>query len=272
MNIDFLWGKIFASMLAPTSVLFVWTGLAAIFCDGKYRLIGLAVPFGLMLIISFGPVSDLMISPLEQRFKTPSESQLSKKNIDGIVILGGGLDPERTALNRQYEFTEAADRIMTTVTLAVRFPVAKIIVTGGSGDVLRQQYREADYVAAMLRQWGVASDRLVIDNQSRTTAEHPAAIASQKPLPQPGKSYLLVTSAAHMPRAVGVFRRAGWRVIAWPVDYRALPGWHFTIGDGLGRGWARCDAAAREWLGLLAYSIQDKTSEFFPGVENETAN
>ncbi|MBV8839099.1 MAG: YdcF family protein, partial [Alphaproteobacteria bacterium] len=84
--------------------------------------------------------------------------------------------------------------------------------------------------------------------------------------PKPTERWLLVTSAHHMPRAMGVFRAVGFPVEAFPVDYRtrgaidiARP--FSTLGDGL----RRTDTAAREWVGLLAYRLSGRTTELFPG-------
>ena len=269
MTISFLIGKILGSLFAPTSLLFLWAFAAAIFCRGR-RLLAVLVPFSLLLFLGVGPVADWLIMPLEQRFAPPEPDVIAKSNLGAIIVLGGGLDPERSALYRQYELTESGDRVMAAALLAAHWPTIPVVISGGSGNPLQQQEREADYIGALLRQWGIKRDQLVIENQSHNTAEHPAAIANRLAarlktyVPQPTKSYLLVTSAAHMPRAVGVFRQAGWSVIPYPVDYRALPGWHFTIGDGLGRGWARTDQAFREWLGLLAYFMTGKTAHFLP--------
>jgi uncharacterized SAM-binding protein YcdF (DUF218 family) len=83
--------------------------------------------------------------------------------------------------------------------------------------------------------------------------------------PTPGQRWLLVTSAWHMPRSVGIFRRAGFSVVSYPVGY-------LTFGDGRDLhmtydaldAFARFDAAAHEWIGLLAYRLSGKTNALFP--------
>ena len=83
--------------------------------------------------------------------------------------------------------------------------------------------------------------------------------------PKPGERWLLVTSAYHLPRAMGVFRKAGFPVEAYPVDWRtrgavdALRPFE-TASDGL----RRTDTAVREWVGLAAYWLTGRTSELFP--------
>src|SRR5262249_32669385 len=84
--------------------------------------------------------------------------------------------------------------------------------------------------------------------------------------PKPDELWLLVTSAYHMPRAVGVFRHAGFKVEPYPVDYRThsqkdLTRLFETVGDGI----KRTDLAVKEWVGLLAYRLSGRTDELFPG-------
>jgi uncharacterized SAM-binding protein YcdF (DUF218 family) len=76
---------------------------------------------------------------------------------------------------------------------------------------------------------------------------------------------LLVTSAYHMPRAIGTFRRVGFAVEAYPVDYRTrgiedLARPFPNLGEGLRRG----DIAMREWVGLLMYRLAGRTNALFP--------
>jgi uncharacterized SAM-binding protein YcdF (DUF218 family) len=75
-----------------------------------------------------------------------------------------------------------------------------------------------------------------------------------------------VTSGYHMPRAMGIFRRAGFPVEAYPVDWRTrglqdLVRPFTTMGSGL----QRADTAAREWVGLLVYWLTGRSAALFPG-------
>ena len=83
--------------------------------------------------------------------------------------------------------------------------------------------------------------------------------------PQPGERWLLVTSAYHMPRAIGIFRKAGFDVEPYPVDWRTSGSGDAlrpfpTVGDGL----RRTDTAVREWVGLLVYWLMGMSSSLFP--------
>ena len=119
----------------------------------------------------------------------------------------------------------------------------------------------------MFESLGVAKARLMMERRSRNTQEN-AEFSKAMLAPKSGERWLLVTSAYHMPRAVGVFRQAGFPVEPYPVDWRvgvtAAPlNFRILSGDGLGY----VDTGVREWIGRLAYRIAGKTSEFFPGPD-----
>jgi uncharacterized SAM-binding protein YcdF (DUF218 family) len=84
--------------------------------------------------------------------------------------------------------------------------------------------------------------------------------------PKPGERWLLVTSAWHMPRAIGCFRRAGFKVEAYPVDRPARPiAEELLPSRTLAGGLHQTDQAIHEWIGLGAYWVTDRTSELLPG-------
>ncbi len=122
----------------------------------------------------------------------------------------------------------------------------------------------------MLPLWesfGIARDRVTLESRSRNTAEN-AAFTRVLVEPKPGERWLLVTSALHMPRAIGCFRRAGFPVEAYPVDWttpRRLSLAPLLPSFEPGRGLRELDSAAHEWLGLLAYWLTGRTSAFLPG-------
>jgi uncharacterized SAM-binding protein YcdF (DUF218 family) len=148
--------------------------------------------------------------------------------------------------------------------LARRYPVARIVFSGGSGRLIYEGATEAELAARLFASFGIAKERIVLEDQSRDTEEN-ARFTKALLQPKPGERWLLVTSAHHMPRSIGVFRAAGFPVEAYPVDYRtrgaidvARP--FATLGDGL----RRTDTAAREWVGLLIYRATARTTELFP--------
>lgn len=226
--------------------------------DKAARALILFAAFGLLLL-AVAPVGPALLLPLEQRFPRPA---LPAK-LDGILVLGGVVDPR---LSQAYGMTAlggAVQRLLAAIELARQHPEAKLALLGGEGSLLPIGYAESRATLGFVTKEGIARDRIVLEERSRTTREN-AVLGKQLVQPQPGQSWVLVTSAYHMPRAVGSFRAAGWRVIPDPVDYRIDPRhWlrpDFNLLDGL----RDATIGAKEWIGLTAYWWLGWTKAWFP--------
>ena len=159
---------------------------------------------------------------------------------------------------------DAAERMVAFAALARRYPEAKLVFSGGSAALEPGEAVEADAVRLTLVDLGIDMQRMIFERRSRNTAEN-AAFTRQLVDPAPGSRWLLVTSAFHMPRAVGCFRGADFPVEAYPVDYRtvsprALDGGFTRVAQGLDL----TDLVAKEWLGLLAYYLSGRIPALFP--------
>jgi uncharacterized SAM-binding protein YcdF (DUF218 family) len=159
----------------------------------------------------------------------------------------------------------AADRFFAPAELARRYPNARIVFTGGSANMVSTDVKEADYSAPILETLGIPKERLILERDSRNTWEN-AIFTKKQVAPKPGERWLLVTSAFHMPRSMGIFRKAGFDVEAYPVDWR-MGGRDdlFSFTNNGPDGLSRTDVAVREWMGLLAYRLMGRTSELLPG-------
>jgi uncharacterized SAM-binding protein YcdF (DUF218 family) len=217
----------------------------------------------LLAICGFSPLGNMLLYPLEQRFP-PWDG--TRGVPDGIVVLGGSIDPELSAAHRVTVFKGSVDRIIAAAALAHRYPNARIVFSGGSANLVSDDSaKEADYAVSVFERLGIARDRLTMERRSRNTQEN-AEFSKALVAPKAGERWLLVTSAFHMPRSVGVFRKAGFIVEPYPADWRTGTGWtlwapSIFASDGL----AQVDTAVREWIGLAAYRISGKTSELLPG-------
>jgi uncharacterized SAM-binding protein YcdF (DUF218 family) len=211
----------------------------------------------LVAVLTLLPVGQLALRPLEERFSQPD----LPARIDGIILLGGSIHTEMTADRGQTVLNGAAERITEFVALARRYPDARLVFTGGSGFVFAADLREADVISDVLDGLGFDTSRIAFERESRNTYEN--AVFS-RPLvnPEPDETWLLITSAAHMPRSVGVFRRAGWPVLAYPVDYRSTN--DLTWSPDLLSGLDAFNESVREWVGLAAYRLMGRTDSWFP--------
>ena len=216
----------------------------------------------LIALIGFLPIGRALTIALENRFPRWEEAGPPPT---GIIVLGGAVSAYRLATRGEVGLTDAAERILVVPELARKFPNAKIIYSGGDPGLFTQRGSEADVVPALFESLGVPPGRITLENRSRNTAEN-AAYSKALAAPKPGERWLLVTSAMHMPRAIGAFREAGFPVEAYPVDYRTN-GWQDlrSVFGSLSAGLRQMDTALHEWIGLIAYRLTGKSSALLPG-------
>ena len=208
------------------------------------------------------PVGRLMLRPLEDRFP---QATLDGPAPAGIVVLGGPIDQEIGAARGQVTVADAATRLTAGAALSRRFPGAILVYTGGSNSLLSTTGGEAADAKRLWVDLGVDADRVKIEEASRNTAEN-ALLTRDLVHPQPGQRWILVTSAYHMPRSVGLFRAAGFDVLPYPVDYRSTgTARDFAPTAEISVGLRRLDVAVREWVGLLAYWASGRIAEPVPG-------
>ncbi|WP_158809460.1 YdcF family protein [Beijerinckia sp. L45] len=209
----------------------------------------------------FSPASQLLLRTLEDRFPNPPASMAAPT---GIIVLGGAMNEELSLARGEISMNAAATRMTAGVALALRYPSARLVFTGGSADVRQVGRDEAEGAHRLWLSLGIPEARMSFESKSRNTFEN-AVFTRELVKPKPGEQWLLVTSAWHMPRSVSIFRQADFPVTAYPVDYR-------SFGDG--RDWKpsfnaiesleKLDTALHEWAGLLAYRITGKTDALFP--------
>ena len=255
----FVIGKILAMTMSPSALLVEMLRIGLLlrrFLIGRALVTLSALGFALCL---FFPVDQWAIRPIEDRFP---QVRTPPAHVDGIIVLGGSID-DLTSEDRQTPVTGAAgDRLTTFVTLARRYPEAKLVFTGGSGDIEQGITNEAKWVRILFEGLGLPDDRVIYENQSRTTREN-ATDSYALVHPRPDETWILVTSASHMPRSVGVFRKAGWKVLPWPVGYLSrdhLKGYSLSLGNRM----AELDWAAHEWIGMVVYRMRGWTDSLFP--------
>lgn len=231
----------------------------------RYRFGTSLVGFsGLMLaIVGFSPLCNILLLSLSERFP---RWQDDGRTPDGIIVLGGTIDADASVVRNSLEMNSAGERITAMLELAQRFPQAKIVFSGGSSSMIETTMSEAPVAGDVLKRFGVDPARIVLENDSRTTDEN-AVFSARMLQPKPGQRWLLVTSSWHMPRSIGVFRKAGFADIeAYPVDWRTR-GWidATETSDTASFGIARADLAMHEWVGLISYRLAGRTSELLPG-------
>ena len=213
-------------------------------------------------LLGFLPLGTALSLPLENRFPQWDSTGVAPA---GIIVLGGAILANKLATRGEVGINEAGERIIAVPALAKQYPAARIIYSGGEAGLFVRRGNEAGVVAELFESLGVPASRLTLEDRSRNTIEN-AIYSKALAQPKPGERWLLVTSALHMPRAIGAFRQAGFAVEAYPVDYQTN-GWSdmLDVIGGISGGLSHTDSALHEWIGLIAYRVAGKTSELFPG-------
>jgi uncharacterized SAM-binding protein YcdF (DUF218 family) len=263
----FVLSKTLGVMLVPTNFLVLLGILGVLLLATRFAPLGRKLLIASMLMLTicgFFPLGNLLLYPLEHRFPPWDAARGAP---DGIVVLGGPIDADLSVAHDTPVIRWAPDRIVATAELARRYPGARVIFTGGSANLIFNEAKEADFAAEIFEALGIDKTRLIMERRSRNTYEN-AVFSKALVAPKPGERWLLVTSAYHMPRAIGLFRKVGFAVEPYPVDWRVgACADVFAFSQAASDGLSRTDIAMREWIGLLAYRLAGRTDALLPGPE-----
>jgi uncharacterized SAM-binding protein YcdF (DUF218 family) len=264
MSADFLLVLLKAWKLAQPSNLLVMGLIAgSLLLATRWRRFGklLLVTCGcLVAIVGILPVGASLLIPLENRF--PANPPIPEK-LAGVIVLGGSVLTNTSVARGQPVINDSAERLTTLTGLEKRLPGARIVFTGGSNRFVRSRTSQADVVRRFLEEQQMDLDRVVFEERSRNTYEN-ALFTRELIKPAPGSCWLLVTSAYHMPRSVGVFRELGWQVLAYPVDFRTTGELEVFKGFNVSGNLVKLDHAVGSWIKLAVYWLTGRSTDLFP--------
>jgi uncharacterized SAM-binding protein YcdF (DUF218 family) len=254
--VAFILSKILWLVLQPSNLLFL-TLAAAVVLD--WRRLALTVLALLILVIAL-PIVHWLTAPLEDRFARPERPP---DRVKGIIVLGGAQEPEITESRGVLALNRHSERMIEALALAQGQREALLVFSGWSGRLGGPDTSEQVVNTAFVELMDFDEDRVVREDRSRNTWEN---ALYTKDLVQPGAGdvWLLVTSAAHMARSMGSFRKVGFEVVPWPVDYQTTGPFSWPSEFSVSYRLRELDHAAREWLGLLYYYLQGRTDAVFP--------
>jgi len=260
----FMVAKMVGYLVQPSNVIALLAVLGLVLSVFRFRRLGTAASsVAALLLAVFGISSSGLVAldTLENRFPVPRLDS----PVTGMILLGGAVDTHISAERGQNTTNDAGERITAVAELNRRFPDARIVLSGGANHILTAQPLSESAVARqLLIDLGVDAKRIEMEEVSRDTCENAEeSLALVKP--KANETWLLVTSASHMPRAVACFRAIGFAIFPYPVDYRTqgtesvlMPS--KSVADGL----AAADLAAHEWIGLAGYWLSGRTGDPFP--------
>lgn len=245
----FLAKKIISSFLMPLpfSLLLAFLGLVLQGLTRRQRLGRFLVAGGLLLLLAFSikPVADRLLTPLEDRY--PPLDPAKVRGIEYVVVLGSGhtSDP-RLPLTSQID-AAALGRLAEAIRIMRRLPGSRLLLSGGS---VFDPVPNARIMARTAKVLGVPAGNILLETRSRDTEEEARLIKKTIGSTRP---FVLVTSAAHLPRAVALFKHLGMKPIPAPARFlvkkrvRADPEEFFPSAYQLHKS----ECAVHEYLGLL---------------------
>jgi uncharacterized SAM-binding protein YcdF (DUF218 family) len=263
----FFASKIFWMIASPINLLLLAALVGVLLCFGRHARFGRGLALTAILILAAAatlPVGVLLIAPLEDRFPVPSADLPPP---EGIIALGGAINDQVSAARQETVFDEGGERLTEAVILAKRYPQARVVYTGGTASfVPGASSTEALQARKLMSQMGIAPERVTIEDKSRNTDEN-ARFTAAIVHPQPSQRWIIATSAFHMPRAMGVFEKAGFQPIAYPVAFRTRGRWRndLRLTFDPTRNLRIFEFAVHEWIGLAAYWASGRIDHLFPG-------
>ncbi len=207
-----------AKLLLPTPLIFFLLIIGVILLWrkkdrlGKWTVTASAV---LMLLFSYDPLVESLLNSYENEYPGFSKSS-APAGITHVVVLGGGVVPtSHHALTTQLT-TPTLTRVIEGIRIYRQLPGTKIIFTGRGWN----QIPEAKMMKDLALELGVPEADIMTEVESKNTFDHTVYL---KPLIGQ-EPFVLVTSALHMPRAIGLFKTAGYKPFPAPTQ-------HLLTGD-----------------------------------------
>ena len=255
--------KIFWTFVQPLNALCLLAllGLLAHFAWPRVgqKMMNTALVF--ILILGILPIGPLLLTWLERQYPTPA---VLPEKIDGVVVLGGGFDSYLTQTSGQIVANDNVDRYFCFVELARRNPGAKLVFSGGQGDILNPDAMESHDARLFFKMTGLNDAGILYEIQSRNTYEN-ALYTKEMVKPREGENWVLVTSAFHMPRSVGVFEQLGWKIIPYQCDPKTDGTYDMTRRlPGVSGNFSALTLATKEIIGLIVYKLTGKSAFILP--------
>ena len=241
-------------LLQPSSLMAIALLLATMALAARaHRLAGILAAVALLIVAvpTTFDVAGRLAWELERRVERPAEMP---DEVDGILVLGGAVEWQISRERGQLTLNSAGERMLAAAALARRYPQARLALTGVYREDVEHDFVAASEDGSLIFGEEYRGRRVEFIGESRSTYED-ALLALERLNPRAGETWLLVTSAIHMPRALATFRNLGWSLTPYPVDYRTageppLINPHPHPAESL----AALDDAAREWGALLVYA------------------
>tara|TARA_Y100000768_G_scaffold381399_1_gene359988 strand:- start:122 stop:907 length:786 start_codon:yes stop_codon:yes gene_type:complete len=258
---SFYIAKIFWIIINPFNLLIFFTTISLIsyILNLKIRKFLLALLLICFSIFCILPTGSYLIYKLEKNFHNYSD--LSKiENIDGIIIMGGSTNPYLSSIYNQIHFNDSAERLLEAKRIIIKFPKAKVIFSGGSGNLLKNKYHESLDAKIFLDQNNIDTSNIFFENNSRNTYEN--IIMSEKLANRDfNENWLIISSAYHLSRSINVAENIGWKLIPYPTDFQLPKKFRINFSLNFYSNLSLIQLALHEWIGIYYYYLTGRTAK-----------
>ena len=191
--------------------------------------------FTALVCLGWMPLPNALLSQFENLHHAPTDSM---DGYVGVVVLGGGMHSKYVGFSgQQVQLSEISERMVQAVALLRQHPQLLLVYTSQESTSKTNAVPSKSAPSQAARfffDMRVQPDRLNMETAATTTHEN-AVFTSALPGMDIKRPWLLLTSGAHMPRALATFRKVGWNVTAYPLDFRKKTrvAWSdFSLSDG----------------------------------------
>lgn len=205
-----------------------------------------------LIFFGFVPFGIWAFDQLENRF--PKIHQIPP-DAKGMILLGGPFDQRTTLARGETAYNLTAGRFIQFIELARENPHLQLVFTGTAFEV--------EMAKKQFKALGLDPSVIIFEGSSKDTKDN-AVLTAQLIKPTPQEKWVLITSAYHMPRSVGVFRKAGFNIIPFPVDYHSTGKYDMVFFLSHLVNLEAWQAISREWLGMIMNYLIGRSDELFP--------
>lgn len=259
--------KVFWILCQPLTLLGFLMVIGLVFSKtsgGRKLLVSVCAVF---LLLGFSPIGNNLLWYLEDMYELPT---VLPKKIDGIIVLGGSIEGKLTYAHGQPQINDNAERLTEFVKLARLYPQAKLVFSGGDGSLFQSSGTESKIASIIFKDIGFSSSTLVFEDKSKNTYEN-MVFSKELVNPQPGETWVLVTSAFHLPRSVAIFSSNGWPVIPYPAGYITEGTYDYTPTVDVLGNYYKLQVAVREIVGIIAYTLTERIKPAYDEVKDDTS-
>tara|TARA_Y100001970_G_scaffold187275_1_gene227827 strand:+ start:1421 stop:2203 length:783 start_codon:yes stop_codon:yes gene_type:complete len=205
------------------------------------------------------PIGGFALYILEKDYHTKI---VYPKKIHGILILSGATSPYLSNEHNSVELNSSSERLTETIVLMNKYKDAKVIFSGGSGNLNTPLLTHSNVAKNFFSRMGVDVDRIIFENKSRNTYEN---IIYSKKISKitNNQNWIMITSASHMKRASLISTKQNWKIYPYPVDFRQPKKFSLKPSLNFYDNLNSFNHASHEWLGLLSYYFMGRTEKVF---------